>query len=325
MVAVLLTHMLRKPVAIMNPPIICIGFVPTARTVSSAILRCNPHRCIANANINPPINRNMRSSAYGAAASPISTTPSKGNSASGNSDVAGSGNASVTHHVAINIPTDTVATPGCVSAFSPPPVGKRKVCEYRQNRPEKTPDPRPGRGPLLFDGLSHLRNVHEVAATIVVLLLRHSSSPGDMALHKAWFIPWRIIQTEQERNCYSLQITPSTAGKLYSSSRTLVSCCSSCETISDYMLQIAYIVTNSSSKHVRRSYKKGVGRREEWILERRGKFWAGVMILLVGLAYLVPYGVLSGVDAWYGSFLFWVVFGLAAIAAITAMTWSWKD
>jgi hypothetical protein len=54
-------------------------------------------------------------------------------------------------------------------------------------------------------------------------------------------------------------------------------------------------------------------------------FWAGAMAALVGLAYLAPYTVLSGVDAWYGSFLFWAVFGLAAIGTIAAMTWSWRD
>ncbi|MGB3634204.1 MAG: hypothetical protein WA982_09200 [Rubrobacteraceae bacterium] len=60
-------------------------------------------------------------------------------------------------------------------------------------------------------------------------------------------------------------------------------------------------------------------------MERRGFFWAGVMLALVGLAYLVPYTLLSGIDAFYGSFLFWMVFGLLAIAVIAAITWSWKD
>jgi uncharacterized membrane protein YhaH (DUF805 family) len=60
-------------------------------------------------------------------------------------------------------------------------------------------------------------------------------------------------------------------------------------------------------------------------VERRGTFWAGAMLTLVVLAYLVPYTFLSGVDRWYGSFLFWTVFGLAAIVTIWAMTRSWKD
>lgn len=60
-------------------------------------------------------------------------------------------------------------------------------------------------------------------------------------------------------------------------------------------------------------------------MERRGIFWATVMAFLVLLAYVVPYTVLSGVDRWYGSFLFWTVFALVAIAAIWAMMASWRD
>lgn len=60
-------------------------------------------------------------------------------------------------------------------------------------------------------------------------------------------------------------------------------------------------------------------------MERKGIVWAGVVLVLVMLAYLVPYTLLSGVDRWYGSFLFWTAFGLAAIAAIWMMTRSWRD
>lgn len=60
-------------------------------------------------------------------------------------------------------------------------------------------------------------------------------------------------------------------------------------------------------------------------MERRGIIWAGVAVALVLLAYVVPYAVLSGVDAWYGSFLFWTLFGLAAILVNAAITGSWKD
>lgn len=60
-------------------------------------------------------------------------------------------------------------------------------------------------------------------------------------------------------------------------------------------------------------------------MEKRGIFWAGFMAVLVASAYVVPYAVLSGVDAWYGSFLFWTVFGAIAIAAIATMTRSWRD
>lgn len=60
-------------------------------------------------------------------------------------------------------------------------------------------------------------------------------------------------------------------------------------------------------------------------MDRRGTFWAGTMLTLVVLAFLVPYVFLSEVDRWYGSFLFWTVFGLVAIVTIWAMTRSWRD
>ena len=60
-------------------------------------------------------------------------------------------------------------------------------------------------------------------------------------------------------------------------------------------------------------------------MEHRGVIWAGVAVVLVLLAYVAPYTVLSGVDAWHGSFLFWAVFGLAAILVNAAITSSWKD
>ena len=60
-------------------------------------------------------------------------------------------------------------------------------------------------------------------------------------------------------------------------------------------------------------------------MERRGVLWLGATLFLVVLAFVVPYTVLSGVDAWYGSFLFWTAFGLAAILVNAAITSSWRD
>jgi len=60
-------------------------------------------------------------------------------------------------------------------------------------------------------------------------------------------------------------------------------------------------------------------------VERREFTWAGVVLALVVLAYVVPYTVLSEVDAWYGAFLFWTVFGALSIGAIALITSSWRD
>jgi hypothetical protein len=49
------------------------------------------------------------------------------------------------------------------------------------------------------------------------------------------------------------------------------------------------------------------------------------MAALVVLAYVVPYTVLSGVDAWYGAFLFWTLFAVAAIAGILVVAAGWRD
>ncbi|CAN5706667.1 hypothetical protein BH24ACT22_BH24ACT22_00640 [soil metagenome] len=72
-------------------------------------------------------------------------------------------------------------------------------------------------------------------------------------------------------------------------------------------------------------YKRGLLLRKELYVERRGVFWAGFVLVLVASAYIVPYALLAGVDAWYGSFLFWTVFGFLAIVVIAAMTFSWRD
>ncbi len=90
------------------------------------------------------------------------------------------------------------------------------------------------------------------------------------------------------------------------------------------MLQEAYIVTKLCGKRTGESYKL---RREETgaKMKRRGVFFVAAALFLVLLAYVVPYAVLSGVDAWYGSFLFWAAFGLAAILLNAAITSSWRD
>lgn len=41
--------------------------------------------------------------------------------------------------------------------------------------------------------------------------------------------------------------------------------------------------------------------------------WIWLVWLLVLLSYLIPYTLLSNVQAWYGSFLFWSVTGILVI------------
>ena len=56
-VAVLETHIDRNAVEIIIPRMICRGWVPTRRRVSSAIRRCRFHFCIAMAMRKPPRKR----------------------------------------------------------------------------------------------------------------------------------------------------------------------------------------------------------------------------------------------------------------------------
>ncbi len=58
---------------------------------------------------------------------------------------------------------------------------------------------------------------------------------------------------------------------------------------------------------------------------RRGWNWLIVVAILVLSAYVVPYTLLSNVDAWYGSFLYWNIFALVAIVIIIAIIRKWRD
>ncbi|MBB5831424.1 putative transcriptional regulator [Brachybacterium aquaticum] len=58
-VAVLETHMERKPVATMNPSTSREGLEPIFPTIASAMRLCRFQRCMARASMNPPMNRKM--------------------------------------------------------------------------------------------------------------------------------------------------------------------------------------------------------------------------------------------------------------------------
>ena len=110
-VAVLLIHIERNAVAIMNPSTSWYGPVPTHDRIDSAILLCRPHRSIVTAMKKPPMNRKIRSFAYGADAAGASRMPKNGNSTSGRIAVAGIGIASVIHQNAIKTATAAVRQP----------------------------------------------------------------------------------------------------------------------------------------------------------------------------------------------------------------------
>jgi len=55
------------------------------------------------------------------------------------------------------------------------------------------------------------------------------------------------------------------------------------------------------------------------------KFWGAVIIVLIVLAYLLPFTILSSVEKWYGSFLAWGVIGVLIIFANIMVTRDWRD
>lgn len=55
------------------------------------------------------------------------------------------------------------------------------------------------------------------------------------------------------------------------------------------------------------------------------RWWLGLVAVLVLLCYVVPYTVLSGVDHWYGSFLFWTLTTAVVVAINAVVSLKWRD
>lgn len=55
------------------------------------------------------------------------------------------------------------------------------------------------------------------------------------------------------------------------------------------------------------------------------RWWLAPIAVLILLCYVVPYTVLSDVDRWYGSFLFWSLATAAVIAINVVISLKWKD
>lgn len=61
-------------------------------------------------------------------------------------------------------------------------------------------------------------------------------------------------------------------------------------------------------------------------MNRTGKaWWLWVPLVLILLSFLLPYTVFSGVDAWYGSFLFWTIATAAVIGVNAIVSSDWRD
>jgi hypothetical protein len=60
-------------------------------------------------------------------------------------------------------------------------------------------------------------------------------------------------------------------------------------------------------------------------MEKRELLWALISVILILLAYFIPYTVLTNVFKWYGSFLYWVVLGLVIIVVNLIITKNWRS
>lgn len=57
---------------------------------------------------------------------------------------------------------------------------------------------------------------------------------------------------------------------------------------------------------------------------RSDEFALLLLALLILAAFVVPYTLLRGVPAWNGAFLFWTLFGVAAVAVILWLLGRWR-
>lgn len=56
-----------------------------------------------------------------------------------------------------------------------------------------------------------------------------------------------------------------------------------------------------------------------------GRFYLIAIGAIILLCYVIPFTVLSGVDAWYGSFLFWSVATAVVIVINALVSAKWRD
>lgn len=60
------------------------------------------------------------------------------------------------------------------------------------------------------------------------------------------------------------------------------------------------------------------------MIKNEGK-WATIIVVMILLAYIVPYTLLNNMNVWYGAFLFWTVFALGIILVNILMTKDWSE
>lgn len=60
-------------------------------------------------------------------------------------------------------------------------------------------------------------------------------------------------------------------------------------------------------------------------MEKSNRLWGWLIVLIIVLAFVVPYTLLSDVQQWYGSFLWWSLTALAIIVINAIVTRDWRE
>ena len=60
-------------------------------------------------------------------------------------------------------------------------------------------------------------------------------------------------------------------------------------------------------------------------MEKKGVSLLTVILLLMLLSFVIPYTLLRHVDAWYGSFLWWVLVTIVVIGINVVVSSAWRD
>ena len=68
-----------------------------------------------------------------------------------------------------------------------------------------------------------------------------------------------------------------------------------------------------------------IGKELEQVLAQARRYWVLILLILVLLAFIVPFTLLTDVEKVYGAFLFWSLFAVVTIYCLERITRRWRD
>ena len=64
---------------------------------------------------------------------------------------------------------------------------------------------------------------------------------------------------------------------------------------------------------------------ENYPISRKGRNWALFFLVLIILAVIVPYTLLTEIHVFSGAFLFWSLFAIVSIVCVALISSQWRD